>query len=1245
MSQSSIARSSIVMAAGTLTSRILGLVRNALLIAALGATASGAADAFNVANMLPTQLYNLIIGGVLNAILVPQIVRAMRQRNGEELVNRILTTAGLLIAAVSAVLTVAAPLVIMLYASGLGRWQPLAFAFAFWCMPQVFFYGLYALWGQVLNARHSFGPYMWSPVLNNIISIASILAYLHLYGGYSAGQDPGIWDASRIILIGGCSTLGIAVQALVLYIPLRRCGFRPRFILGVRGLGLGSMSKVALWALLGTAIVSLGDLAVTNLGSRAVTAAESAQYAGVVVPSTTMYANALLVYMLPQSLITTSIITALFTRMSEKAVAGDAEGVRDDLSLGLRSVAVFTVLFAAGIMTLAGPALQLFVPSISREVADASAPILAILAVGIVFQGAWFTTQRVMLAYADTKRLLAADCVVGGIAVASCLLAWLLAPATHWMMLAAAGNTISLAAACLAIIPLLRRHLPDLDGRRILSTYARLIASAGVAVVVGVLVRRLTGPADGSLTGTRALDALVIILVTAVAMTLVYLAVARVLRVSKLGVLFRPASRIVLALGARLPGGLGRAVRGAGRALALPASAPAGQELPGHASVPVVVPPVSSVPMPGAAADRIGMYASLRTGGDTMGDGTPIGSGRYRLMSPLPATLPRILRHRGKDTILDRPVTVLSLTDITPHRREVLEAATRAVLVEDRRMQRVYDVEQGNPAFIVTEPTVGQPLSVLAASGLSPAQARAVIGEVAQVLDACSRRDLHHLNLSPDAVRIRPDGSVQVCGVGIEAAVLGLEANRHDPLAADRADARSLVELLYFCLTGRWPGKRTGIPSAPMVGGAPAAPSTLAHAMSDADADLDALVTQTWGPEPPDSAAQVAALLGSWDPSVLPRPEVATHEDAAPEPEESAPVAAAGAAGLAVATQGLLGRLSALAGSLRAQRPGSAARTASGSAPGTRPDAATPEPAATVPPAPAPAEPAEQAEPDWSQAPSWSAPSARTPDPAQPQDDRAASPVEPVLSAPPAPAPAPSPTPAPAPAPEEEASEEDREASRAVSRTTAMVLVAALVAVLVGAFFAISNLLSLANLKISDEDIPAAKTVPTAASAASEDSSGSDQADSQAGQDQAAAPITISGAQSLDPGGDDNEHPELAGALIDGDPSTSWYSRYYASSSMAWKQGIGVGVTLAQEAEVSAIEMQGTGSGGHVEIRATSPEDPQGGTLLAEGAFTEGTTTFEFSATTTSSVVVWVADLPTASDGLLKVTIGEITLR
>ena len=148
----------------------------------------------------------------------------MRERNGDELVNRLLTAAASVIAAITAVLTIAAPLVITLYASGLDRWQPLAYAFAFWFMPQVFFYGLYALWGQVLNARHNFGPYMWAPVVNNIISIVAILAYLRLYGSYTQGQDPGLWDAGRITLVGSTTTLGIAVQALILYLPLRRHG-------------------------------------------------------------------------------------------------------------------------------------------------------------------------------------------------------------------------------------------------------------------------------------------------------------------------------------------------------------------------------------------------------------------------------------------------------------------------------------------------------------------------------------------------------------------------------------------------------------------------------------------------------------------------------------------------------------------------------------------------------------------------------------------------------------------------------------------------------------------------------------------------------------------------------------------------------------------------------------------------------------------------------------------------------------
>ena len=1267
MSDSSIARSSAVMAAGTFASRILGLVRNALLLTALGATASGAADAFSTANNLPTQLYNLIIGGVLNAILVPQIVTALRKRNGEELVNRLLTTASAAIAVVAALMTVAAPAVIMLYASGLGRWQPLAFSFAFWCMPQIFFYGLYALWGQVLNARSSFGPYMWSPVINNIISIGSLIVFLRVYGRYTAGQDPGIWDAGRIAMVGATTTLGIAVQAMVLYIPLVRSGFHPRLVWGMRGLGLGAMSKVALWALLGTAIVSLGDIATTQLASRAVTAAESAQYAHVIVPSKTIYDNTQLVYMLPQSLVTTSIITALFTRMSSKAAAGDRDGVRDDLSLGLRTVAVFTVLFAAGIATLAAPALQLFAPSLSWAEADASSPILVVLAIGIIFQGIWFTAQRVMLAYSDTKRLLIADAVVGVVPVILCLGSYLLLPANYWMVGAAAGSLLSQVGGSAAVIPLIRRHLPRLDSRRVVSTYIRLIVAAMPAVVVGLAVRSILGPSDGTLTGTRAFDALITVLVAALLMTSVYLLTARLLEVGELAVLFSPLSKLVVRIGSFLPGGLGDVVTRVGQSFAIPTTTrmpaarhastlvrfgdstapaqatarrttwrgtrpgvrpaarpaqPAAQPVvrrTGRHAVPPVVPPVvqpvpvtmarteelppvvlsapptavqppipAPVPPPGpgpAPAPPAGPvatigthpYARRRRGGRRMTEGTPIGTGRYRLLSTLPATLPRIVRHLGYDTILDRDVTILALTAATPHRDEVLEAATRAVLVEDERMQRVHDVETSSEAFIVTEPTEGVPFSTFARADSDPALIRAIIGEVAQVLDACSRRGLHHLHLSPDSVRLRPDGRVQLSGVGIEAAVLGLQDNDSDPLAFDRTDAKALVELLYYGLTGRWPGKRSGIASAPMVDGAPAPPSSINRSMGADDADLDALVARTWSSNVPISASEVARALEPWDASVLVE-DAAIASEAGPEAET------AGGA------RGVLSRLRGLSSARPVQRAAQEAAAIAGEAASAEGLANT----ATV---------------SFPAAPSNAMPPAFPP-------------------------PLPS-----SPSPDEDEEDYDEGESSSSSRTATVIIVVTIIVLLVGLLFAVQNLVHLFQHPISDEDKPAAETVPS-------NSAGANPGPQQPAQPaQPAAPITISGAQSLDPFGDNNEHPELAGNLVDGDPGTEWYSRFYNSSTMDSKKGIGVAVTLASPARVSAIELQGTGSGGHVQIRATSPEDPQGGTLLAEGAFTQGTTTFEFTPTETGSIVVWVTEMPRASDGLNKATISEITLR
>ena len=1420
-SQASLARSSAIMASGTLVSRILGMVRNALIVMALGATGSGAADAFNTANNLPTYLYNMMIGGILNAILVPQIVQALRRRNGEEVVNRLLTAAATLMLVVTCIATAAAPLIFTLNANSLaqGQWRALSFAFAFWFMPQVFFYGLYALWGQVLNARSSFGPYMWSPVLNNIISIASILFYLHTYGRYTAGEGAEVWGWGRITLIGATTTLGIAVQALILYIPLVRSGFRPRIIFGVRGLGLGKTVKVALWALAGVGVASLSNWITSNLGSYAVTASEQPEYANVIVPSTTMWLNAYLVYMLPQSLVVTSIITALFTRMSEKAAAGDAAGVREDLSLGLRSAGVFTVLATAGICVLAVPALQLFTPSISLPEAQASAPMLIALALGIVPQGIWFGTQRVMLAYSDTKRLLLADVVVGVIPVILCVLAYFVAPANHWMTWAGAANTISQIGGCVVVIPMMRSHLPSLDGRKIVTTHLRLIMAVAPAVVVGILLNTMLGDIDADSSLANMTAALGHIAVVATVMSLIYLLMGRIVRIEEITVAFRPFSRILSTLGRRLPGAPGRAVLAAaawlspaqpqtqataqmaavqtpapppppaqatsgpsglstgttahgavgytsGGAQAIPPAPPppaqaqtrswgqpgqmgsqpaAGQPsqaaaghphhgqpvqhlappppapsqaaaappppsadaaagsshhwpTPGHvpADAPGSIPPSlpASIPPSRGATGRSAAHpshSSAHTGhitpvwsprtvtmGSTGSDGqpsqgrrrmseaTPIGSGRYGLLGTLSTTLPRIVRHRGVDTILDRDVTILVLTDATLHRDNVLESASRAVLVEDQRLQQVYDVERAEPSVIVTEPLTGRTFSSLVSRGMPPAQARAIIGETAQALDAGARRGLHHLNLSPESIRVLPDGTVKVSGLGIEAAALDLESRvaGHDPSAADRADARSLVEILYYGLTGRWPGKRPGIPSAPRLGGVPVKPSTLVPGI---DPVLDELCERTWSSQPPISAAEVARSLGTWD-------QVAGYHESGPaqRPSSQHPSSSSGATGgnggaagasAAVSAAGA-GVANAARGVLDRLRRSGAGKSTTVSAPAgqTAPAPVQPEPAPSVVPT-ASDTPAEQTA-VIEAASAAAAPAPQAPDPQQPESAAAqeqstddvyvqvtgpTNPIPNVLSTASETVPGPAPVPAepftgsfPAFEDDDEEEEIDPAVARQEKRTTSSILVTLVLIVIVSLAAASYIVYQTIGIPFADKDQAAADTVPSAT--AHNAGGGGGQQQAPATEAPAAKPeiAGVSVANNLSTQADNNQK-----YLSDGDTSRPWFSHNTGSPELS--QPIDIEIKLKSRAKVSEIDMQGTNEGGQVEVRATDINNAAGGTVLAQGPFAAGSTTLKVdNPQEVDTIVIRVMQLPKNSEPgeyPYKATMTEVTVK
>ena len=1430
-SQASLARSSAIMASGTLVSRVLGMVRNALIVMALGATGSGAADAFNTANNLPTYLYNMMIGGILNAILVPQIVQALRRRNGEEVVNRLLTAAATLMLTVTCIATAAAPLIFTLNANSLaqGQWRSLSFAFAIWFMPQVFFYGLYALWGQVLNARSSFGPYMWSPVLNNIISIASILFYLHVYGRYTAGQSPDIWGdgwgtfiSSRTMLLGAMTTLGIAAQAIILYIPLVRSGFRPRIIFGVRGLGLGKTVKVALWALAGVGVASLSNWITSNLGSYAVTASEQPQYADVIVPSTTMWLNAYLVYMLPQSLVVTSIITALFTRMSEKAAAGDSAGVREDLSLGLRSAGVFTVLATAGICVLAVPALQLFTPSITLPEAQASAPMLIALALGIVPQGIWFGTQRVMLAYSDTKRLLLADVVVGVIPVVLCVMAYFVAPANHWMTWAGAANTISQIGGCVAVIPMMRSHLPSLDGRKIITTHLRLVVAVAPAVVAGIVLNLVMGNIDGDSSLAKMLAAFGHIVIVAAVMSIIYLLMGRVVGIEEIAVAFRPFSRILSTIGRRLPGAPGRVVLAIATWLSPPApttqataqmpavapapapapppppatqsvsdpsgfstgpdvhsavgytngathapapaapsssqvrthpwgqpgqmgqtpaygssaQAPAGYTRDGQPVYPLAPPPPApsqaAAPPPPTSADYAAdasrrsqvpgrfppntpgsippsLPASIppsreptrppsvqssytpahtshitpvrspqtvtmgSTGSDgqpsqgrrRMSEATPIGSGRYGLLGTLSTTLPRIIRHRGVDTILDRDVTILVLTDATLHRDNVLESASRAVLVEDQRLQQVYDVERAEPSVIITEPLSGRTFSSLVSRGMPPAQVRAIIGETAQALDAGARRGLHHLNLSPESIRVLPDGMVKVSGLGIEAAALDLESRvaSHDPSAADRADARALVEILYYGLTGRWPGKRPGIPSAPRLGGVPVKPSTLVPRI---DPILDELCERTWSSQPPISAAEVARSLGTWDPvagyhesgttpdHAVQRPSSATGGTGAANAGATAAVSAAGA-GVASAARGVLDRLRRSGvgkGATVAPSAGSSAPAQPGPQPPSAPagtDAAhAPTAAIENSPVAEDAAAAPPASPVESQQPGSPTVQEQPVDHTYVQVTGPANPIPNVLSTASETVPGPAPVPAEPftgsfPAFEDGDEEEiDPDVARREQRTTNGILVTLVLIVLVSLVAASYIVYQTIGIPFADKDRAAADTVPSAS--AQDAGNGGGQQPAPTTKAPAATPeiagVTVTNNPSA-------LAPDNARLLTDGDTARAWTSHYTSSPDLT--QPIDIEIKLKSSAKVSQIELQGTNEGGHVEVRATDINNPGGGTLLAEGAFASGTTTFDIQKPQESSTIVLrVTQLPknnVAGELAYKAAATEITLK
>jgi putative peptidoglycan lipid II flippase len=387
------------MASGTIASRILGFIRTVVLALTIGVT-TDAADAFGVANQLPNNVYAIIAGGVLSAVLVPQIVKARsHDDDGHGYIDRLLTMAITVFAVVTVAATLAAPLLVSLYTTG---WSPaqlaLATAFAYWCLPQLFFYGLYSMLGEVLNARSAFGPYMWAPVLNNLVGLIGLIAFFVIFGADPTGaRTVEQWGASQIALLSGSATLGVMAQAFILFFAWRKIGINFSFNFSWRGVGLRPAIKAAGWSLAMVLVSQIGGLVQTVVASRAV----ADRGDGPAIASVAAAAIAWLIFMLPHSVVTVSVATAYFTKMSEHVQKKQIHLMKVDLRASLRIVVLVNTFSSIALILLSLPVARVFVGEFASTVALGN--VLFATMFGLIPFGMVFMFQRAFYALEDTR--------------------------------------------------------------------------------------------------------------------------------------------------------------------------------------------------------------------------------------------------------------------------------------------------------------------------------------------------------------------------------------------------------------------------------------------------------------------------------------------------------------------------------------------------------------------------------------------------------------------------------------------------------------------------------------------------------------------------------------------------------------------------------------------------------------------------------------------------------------------------
>lgn len=523
----SLFRSSVVMAAGTVLSRVTGVARDIAMTAALGFFI--ASDAYSLGNTLPNIISILVAGGALNAVFIPQLVRHIKDDpdGGTAYADRLLTVVTLWMVAMTAIAMLFAPQLVSVYASSnySAEQAALATAFARWCLPQIVFYGLFTMWSQVLNARGHFAMPMFAPILNNLVAIVTFGIFISITT--AADVANATLSSTQVSLLGAGTTFGVMVQALSLLPVLRKHGYiyRPRF--DIKGQGLGKAGSLALWTLALVVVNQLAYIVVTRLATNANVQAINA---GTTAAGLTTYQKAHLVFILPHSIITVSLVTALLPQLSRIAHDGQLNDVGKQIGRALRIVSAL-ILPVAGVLIVIAPELTRLLFGFGAATADSATrtgDVVQVFALGLLPFTLVYLLFRGWYALEDTKSPFLVTLLINAVNLGLSIPLFYAVGIGFKVQSLAVAYVIAYWVALLVAWPFLQRRLGTLDTPRTVRSLVRTGVATVGGVIGGGIVRFVL--ADAFAAASRP-ELVLLIGVVAVSVLIGYLGLARLLHV------------------------------------------------------------------------------------------------------------------------------------------------------------------------------------------------------------------------------------------------------------------------------------------------------------------------------------------------------------------------------------------------------------------------------------------------------------------------------------------------------------------------------------------------------------------------------------------------------------------------------------------------------------------------------------------------------------------------------------------